>query len=296
MPETILVTGASGHLGRGVIAHLLGTFGMEPGRIIAVTRDASKLADLAAQGVTVRSGDFDNQASLLSAFAGADRVLIVSTNAVGEPGKRLRQHLSAIAAAKQAGAKHVAYTSMPEPEPGNAVLFAPDHHGTEQALRESGLPYTIFRNNWYAENLFMSLPKAFASGSWYTSAGDGKTAFVQRDDIAAAIAGGLARGGSDSATYTLTGGKAFSNGEIAEMASAAAGKPLAVVNLSDEALAGGMKAAGVPAPVIPLLVSFDTNTRNGGLAGVTGDVEKLSGRAPMPLDAFIKANIAGLAG
>jgi NAD(P)H dehydrogenase (quinone) len=296
MSDSILVTGASGQLGGAVIRHLLDSEGVAPQRIIAVSREPSKLAALAARGVTVRAGSFDDPASLATAFAGAGTVLIVSTDALGAPGLRLGQHLAAVSAAKSAGVARLAYTSMFSPEPGNPVLFAPDHHGTEEAIRASGIPYSIFRNGWYQENLMLSLPAALASGHWYTSAGDGRTSYVLRDDLARAIAAGLAKAPAESVTYTLSGAEALTNAEIAQLASDVLGKPVAVVNLTDEQLAEGMKAAGVPAPVVPLFVSFDTATRAGVLGHVTQDVERLSGRKPAPLKAWLESMKGALAG
>lgn len=133
-----------------------------------------------------------------SASKGADRVLLISTGALNEPGKRLRQHTAAVAAAVEAGVSQIAYTSMPKPDPGNPVLFAPDHHGAEQVIKATGLPYAIFRNGWYQENLFMALPQALKTGKWYSSAGEGRTAYVSRDDIACAIAAALASGADQS--------------------------------------------------------------------------------------------------
>jgi NAD(P)H dehydrogenase (quinone) len=293
MTETILVTGASGKLGRGIVRHLLATFGVEPGRIIAVTRDPAKLSDLAAAGIAVRAGDFRDPASLPRAFEGADKVLIISGADVGQ---RLAQHKAAVDAAVKAGAKRLSYTSMPNPEPGNSVVFSPEHHGTEQALKETGLPYTIFRNGWYQENLLMSLPQALASGQWYTATGQGRVAHAARDDMAAAIAGALASAESESVTYTLTGPEALTIEEIAARASKALGRPLQVVHVTDEQLAGGIKAAGVPEAYIPVIVSFDTNTRKGGIDIVTDDIRKLSGRAPAPIESFFETNRAALAG
>lgn len=295
MSDTILVTGASGKLGGTVIRHLLESQGVDPSRIVAATRSPDGLASLAAKGVKVVKADFDEPASLEKAFAGAGTVLIVSTDALDGAGTRLRQHKAAVAAAAKAGVKRLAYTSLPMAE-SSAVSFAPDHFGTEEAIKATGLPYLIFRNGWYAENLFMSLPTALKTGQWYSSAGTGGTAFIARDDIAAAIAGGLANPPSGSAVYTLTGGVALTNAEVAAMASRATGKPLAVVDLTDDQLAGGMKAAGVPEAIVPTLVSFDTATRKGDLAKVTDDVARLSGKQPTPLSDFIKANAAALAG
>ncbi|MER8952412.1 SDR family oxidoreductase [Mesorhizobium sp. M0833] len=294
MTDTLLVTGASGQLGRGVINHLLDTLKISPQRIIAATRNPENLADLAARGVTLRAADFDDTASLASAFTGADRVLIISTNELALPGKRLKQHETAVVAAKSAGVSHLLYTSMPNPEPGSPVLFAPDHHGTEQAIKASGIPYTIFRNGWYQENLFMALPHAIASGQWYTSAGDGRIAHGARDDMAAAIAAGLASGATESTTYTLTGPQAYTVAEIAALVTEVTGRPIEVVQLSDEALTGGLKAAGVPEGFAPVTVSFDTNTRSGRISMVTDAIETLSGRKPRPLKQFLEANKAAL--
>ena len=127
------ITGAAGHLGQAVINHLLTTCKVPANKIIAGTRQPAQLADLAAKGITVRQADFDDEAQLAKAFAGATRLLLISTSAM-EPGQRLKQHRNAVHAAQTAGVKHVVYTSMPNPET-STVLFAPDHVGTEKALR-----------------------------------------------------------------------------------------------------------------------------------------------------------------
>jgi NAD(P)H dehydrogenase (quinone) len=296
MPKTLLVTGASGQLGRGVINHLLDSLKVPANRIVATTRTPANLADLAARGVTVRAADFDDQASLAKAFAGADRALIISTNEVEVRGKRREQQLAAVVAASQAGVGHLLYTSMPNPEPGSPVVFAPDHYDTEQAIKASGIPYTIFRNGWYDENLFMALPQILASGKWYTSAGDGAISYGTRDDYAAAIAAGLASDTSESTTYTLTGPKAYTTAEVAAFVTEVTAKPIQVIQLSDEALTEGMKSAGLPESLAKVLVSFDVAARVGDLAIVTDAVEKLSGRKSVPLEQFLETNKAALAG
>ncbi|MCL6708182.1 SDR family oxidoreductase [Pseudomonas sp. R2.Fl] len=293
MPR-ILVTGASGHLGRLVIESLLASGKVAASDIVAGSRDTAKLADLAARGVETRRVDFED-ANLAPAFSGIDRLLIISTDALDRPGRRLEQHTAAVKAAKAAGVGRLFYTSMPTPETSK-VSFAPDHAGTEQVIKESGIPYTIFRNNWYMQNLFMALPAAFAGGNWYTSAGDGKTAFITREDIARAIAAAVASPVEQNVTYTLTGARAYGNAEVAALASKATGAPLSVVNITDEQLAEGMAAHGVPAPFIPTLVSFDTATRAGDLAIVTSHAADLVGGPLTTLEAFVEANSAALKG
>ena len=295
MTDTLLVTGASGQLGRLVLDTLLASGKIAPASIVATTRDVSRLADYAAKGVTVRAADFDDAASLDAAFAGASKVLIISTDVLNKPGKRLAQHNAAVAAAQKAGAKHILYTSMPQPD-DSLVTFAPDHLGTEEAIKATGIPYTILRDGWYAENLFMSLPHALQTGSWYTSTGQGRIAHITRADTAAALAGAVLKAGSESKTYTLTGTKSHTAEEIAAIVSAATGKPLNVVHVTDAQLSEGLKAAGLPEGFVPTIVSFDANTREGKIASVTDDAAMLSGRALTSFEDFVAASKAAFLG
>jgi NAD(P)H dehydrogenase (quinone) len=293
MSDRLLVTGASGHLGRLVLDKLIER-GVAPGRIIATTRDASRLADYAARGIEVRMADFNDVAELAKAFEGAARLALISTDALDDKGTRRRQHANAVDAAKAAGVRHVVYTSMPDPSTDNRVIFAPDHRLTEEAIKASGLSYTILRNTWYQENMFMSLPQALASGHWYTSAGEGRIAHIARADCAEAIAAVLASDSAESATYTLTGAESRTTAEIARLASEIIGKPVEVVQLTDEQLAGGMKAAGVPDIMIPTIISFEAATREGNLSARTDDFEKLTGKKPIPFRTFFEENKAAL--
>lgn len=295
MSQKLLVTGASGNLGRLVLDQLLAD-GTPAGDIIATTRDVSRLADYAARGVDVRKADFDDEAGLAAAFKGADRLALISTDALDSAGTRLRQHAAAVRAAKAAGVGHIVYTSMPDPSPDNRVIFAGDHRGTEEAIKASGLGYTILRNTWYQENMFMNLPQVLASGHWYTSAGEGTVAHIARADCAAAIAAVLASEGRQSAVYTLTGSESRSTAEIASLASEITGKPIEVIQLTDEQLAGGMKAAGVPDFVVPLLISFEAAIRDGQLSDKTNDFETLTGRKPIAFRTFFEQNRAALLG
>ena len=280
--DTILVTGASGQFGRAVIHHLLTAFHVPTGQIIAATRRPEILDNLAKQGVQVREADFDSP-DLAKSFAGAKRLLIVSTDAVDRPGRRLEQHLKAIKAAKEAGVRHIVYTSMPNPSVDSPILFAGDHRGTEEAITASGLTHTILRNSWYMENLAMSLPPALASGKWYSAAGKGGLSHTARDDQARAAAAALASGSTENRTYTLTGPQALTTEETAKIASAALSRPIEVVHVTPEQLAQGMKAAGVPDMFIPLMVSFDVNTAQGRMEMVTSDIKDLTGQAPQTL-------------
>lgn len=285
MAPKLLVTGASGKLGQLVLDALLAR-GTNPGDIIATTRDPARLSAYAAKGIEIRKADFDDAALTTKAFEGSDRLALISTDALDDKGTRQRQHRVAVAAAKAAGVKHIIYTSLPDAE-HSEVIFAPDHLNTEAAIKNSGMSYTLLRNTWYQENLFMNLPQVLKSGQWYSAAGNGGIAHVARADCAEAIAGTLASATTESRTYTLTGPDLHSTEELAALASEITGRPIQVIHLSDEQLAGGMKAAGVPDFLIPTLVSFDTATRQGHLGALTSDVETLTGKRPKPLRAFL---------
>ncbi|WP_395831178.1 SDR family NAD(P)-dependent oxidoreductase [Archangium violaceum] len=297
MNQTLLITGASGQLGRRVLHHLLESNEVSPARIIATTREPARLAELAARGVSVRHADFNDAASLEKAFAGADRILIISTDELDlVGGKRLRQHETAVAVARKVGATHLAYTSMLSPEPGSPFLLASDHYGTEQALKASGLSYTIFRTNSYFENLMWSLPAIIATGRWHTSAGEGRVAYSARDDMAAAIASHLASAPNDSTTLMLTGSRAYSHAEVARLVTEVTGKPIELVPLSDEALTDTLIASGVPEPFARLRASVDANVRAGNSDPVNDTLETLSRRKPMSLEHFLDTNRAALMG
>jgi NAD(P)H dehydrogenase (quinone) len=292
----LLVTGAAGHLGRRVIAHLLETHKVPANQIIAATRVPESLADLSARGVVVRQCDFDDAASLARGFSGAARVLLISTDKIDPPGSRIRQHAAAIRAAAAAGVAHLVYTSMPKPEPGSPIPFAPDHYATEQALASSASSVTVLRNCWYMENLLGSLPQALTSGKWFTAAGDGRIAYVSREDCARTAAAALASSATPSATYTITGPEALTTAEIAQLASETVGKPIEVIQVPPLGLKQGLLDAGLPPAIAELLTSFDVNTAAGNVSEVTGAVQQLTGKAPQSLREFLVANSAALGG
>jgi NAD(P)H dehydrogenase (quinone) len=295
----LLVTGASGHFGQRVLHHLLYTLHVPADRIVAASRKPAALAEWRAKGVTTRAADFDDGSSLTTAFAGVERLLLISTDALDRPGHRLAQHEAAIKAAVKAGVKHIIYTSMPKPE-GSSLLFAPDHSGTEAALAASSLPeWTVLRNNWYFENLFFSLPTVLSSGKWFTAAGEGRIANIARDDLARAAATALGGSTKGKTKRTLTGHKAHTTAEIAALISQTVGKPIEVIHVPVESLLQGMVAHGMPEPLARVFASFDTNTAAGGLADVTGDFKALTGVDPLPLPNWLAANkqvLTGFAG
>lgn len=277
---SLLVTGASGHLGQRVLHHLLYTLSVPPDRVIATTRKPDSLAAWAARGITMRAADFDEEETLVRAFHGADRLLLISTD-TAIPGRRVQQHQRAIAAAAKAGVTHLTYTSMPNPK-RSLVLFAPDHGASEAALSASKLAsWTVLRNHWYFENVHMLLPGVLArGGKWFSAAGDGKVADIARDDLALAAAHELANVSSGKTTYTLSGAEALTTAAQAQLISAAIGRPIELISVSPEDLVRGMLRAGVPEQVARLLASFDANVASGHMAYVSDDFEKITGRKP----------------
>lgn len=292
----LIVTGASGQLGQRVLAHLLDTLAVPAPQIVATTRRPEAMQAWADRGVQVRRADFDDPATLARAFEGGERLLLISTDAIDRPEGRLPQHLAAIRGAEAAGIRHVVYTSLPEPE-DSPLLIAPDHVGTERALADSALPgWTVLRNHWYFENLFMSVPQALGSGQWHSAAGDGGIAHIARDDLARAAAVALADDRDTKRTLTLSGDRAWTTAEIAAAVAEATGKPLDVVPVPVEALTRGMVDAGLPAALAETFASFDSNIAAGRLAGVTGDYRALTGRAQQSFEDWLQANAGALAG
>lgn len=284
---TLLVTGASGHLGRRVVELLLEA---QAGTVVAATRTPDKLADFAARGVIARRADFDDPASLKAAFAGVDRLLIISTDLVDLTGKRLRQHRNAVNAAAQSGVRHVVYTSLMNPEPGTPVKIAGDHFGTEQALAASSMGWTVLRENIYAEVLLGSLPPAVQTGQLFAATGDGKVAFITREDVARAAAAALNSSFEGRRTLDITGPEALSRHDLARIASTLTGRPITYMPVPLEAAVQGMVGAGLPQPVAEAYASFDAAVAQGLFEKVSGAVEALTGRKPASVTEFLSAH------
>ncbi len=281
---TLLVTGASGHLGQRVLELLLEA---NAGQIIATTRTPEKLADFAKRGVIVRQADFDDLNGLVEAFKGADRLLLISTDVIGVPGLRIQQHANAVKAAEQAGVSHVVYTSLINTEPGTPVAIAPDHYHTEQALAQSQLGWTVLRNNIYSEMLISTAARAVATGTLASATGDGKAAHVTREDCARAAAAALAAPFTGRRTLDITGPAAHSYAELAQIISQVSGRQVNFVPLTLKTLIGGMEQAGLPRPLAEAYASFDDGVAQGKMNVVSSAVEELTGRAPTSVADFL---------
>ena len=275
-----VITGASGNLGRRLAEIVLAVHGVAPADLVLLTRSPDKLADLAAQGAQVRAADFDEPASLEAAFAGAERVLIISTDRAGS---RVDGHLAAINAAVAAGARSIAYTSGINPSDSNPIAVMWEHRATEEHLRATAPAWTILRNAIYAETLVPGAEAALASGSHVSNEGDGRVSYVAREDCAAAAAAVLTSDGHEGRTYDITGADALDATDVAVLYAELGGRPVEVVPVDDEAYAAGLvEHAGMPQPVAELVASFGTGARQGYGAPVSDAVRRLTGREPIP--------------
>lgn len=283
---TLLVTGASGHLGRRVLELLLEA---DAGTIIAATRTPEKLADFSQRGVIVRRADFDDPASLAEAFVGVDRLLLISTDALDGVGRRLNQHHAAVKAAEEAGVSHVVYTGIVNPVPESPVFVTPDHAGTEQALADSKLGWTVLRENIYADILPYALSQAVKMGKLFSAAGDGKAAYITREDCARAAASALASTFTGRRAVDITGPDALSQADLASIVSEITGQQVTYVPLTLEVLTDNMVAAGMPRPLAEAYATFDAGIAQGYFGAVSNGVEELTGRKPIAVADFLAA-------
>ncbi|MRX10538.1 NAD(P)H-binding protein [Pseudoduganella sp. FT25W] len=279
----IIVTGATGQLGRLVISQLLKR--VPAAQIVAAVRDPAKAADLAAQGVLVRRADYTDPASLDAAFQGATKVLLISSN---ELGNRVPQHRNVIDAAVRAKVGLLAYTSVLHADRSTLGL-APEHRETEDAVRASGVPYTLLRNGWYVENYTVSLGGAIAHGALAGGAGEGRIAAAARADYAEAAAVVLASSGAVEQVYELAGDTAFTLAQLAAEVSRQTGKEIPFHNLPQQEYTELLLNVGLPAPLAELIADSDAQAAKGALFDDSGVLGKLIGRPTISLAAAVKA-------
>ena len=283
----ILVTGATGGLGRAVVANLLRT--TSPDQLAVLVRDPAKAADLQAQGVEIHQGDYTDYASLLAAFAGVEKVLLVSGNDIPN---RVPQHTNVINAAKEAGVKHLVYTSAQRKTEDNssAVAFVVEAHlATEKLLKESGLTYTILKNALYLEVLPLFMGPVLETGTIYLPAGEGKVPYASRADMGAAGAAVLTGTGHENQSYEIANTTSYSFHDIAKILSDLSGKTIQYVSPDAEAFGTDLTAAGVPAGAIQMTAGFCVAIGQGEFDFPSTDLEKLLGRKPESAEQVLKA-------
>ncbi|MFI1939331.1 SDR family oxidoreductase [Streptomyces purpureus] len=280
---SIVVTGATGQLGRLVIDELLAT--VPAHRVAAVVRNKEKAADLAGRGVELRVADYSRPETLADAFEAGDRVLLISGSEVGQ---RVAQHAAVIAAATAAGVAQLAYTGIlggPEAD----FRLADEHKETERLILESGLPYTFLRNGWYTENYTEHLAPVLQHGAVVASAGEGRVASAPRADYAAAAAAALTGEGHLHQVYELSGDTAWSFAEYAAEVARLSGKEIAYQDVPAETHLSVLTGAGVPEAFAEVLVDVDAAVRRGALARRSGDLARLIGRPTTPVAETIEA-------
>lgn len=282
---TIAITGATGQLGRLVIAELLRR-GLPADQILAVVRDPAKAADL---GVATRTAAYEDPEALRGAFAGVEKLLFVSGS---EPGRRIEQHRNVIEAARTARVSQVVYTSAPRAS-DTTLILAPEHAATEQLLAESGLATTLLRNNWYTENYLGLLATARQARSITSAAGDGRVASATRSDFAAAAAVVLTSDGHEAKTYELGGDTAWTFAEFTQAVGRVLAQDISYRPVSPEELEVQLSEAGVDAGTRGFLVGLDRNIAEGTLAEVTGELSALIGRPTTTLQQTLELAVAG---
>jgi NAD(P)H dehydrogenase (quinone) len=275
---SIVVTGATGPLGRGTVESLLER-GVDPTEIVATGRSVEKLADLAERGVRVERLDFDEVHESVSWLGAGDVVLLVSGSEVG---RRVPQHTAVVELAKRSGAARIVYTSAPAAD-DTTLAVAPEHAATEQVIRASGLPYTLLRNGWYTENYLPTFDQARATGAVAGSAGDGRIASAPRSDYAEAAAVVLSTDGHDNAVYELSGDVAWTFDDLAAVFGQALGTDVTYQRLTPEAHRTALLDAGLDEGTAGFVVALDQNAADGLLGVTTGDLARLLGRPTVPL-------------
>ena len=282
-----LITGATGDLGRATLDALLQT--VPAPEVAVLARDPAKATDLAALGVQVRQGDYNDYASLVQAFAGVEKLFLVSGNDIPN---RVPQHTNAVRAAQEAGVKHVVYTSFQrKTEDGSsAAAFVADAHlATEKLLVASGLTYTILKNALYFEVLPLFMGPVLERGLIYLPAGDGRAAYASRADLGAASAAVLTGTGHENQRYDLATAPSYTYADIARLLSDLSGKQIQYVSPTAEEFSTQLAAAGVPAEAIQLTAGFAVAIGQGEFDFPSPTLEKLLGHAPLSLREFLKA-------
>ncbi|WP_210505557.1 SDR family oxidoreductase [Naasia sp. SYSU D00057] len=275
---TIVVTGATGNLGSLIVEHLIAR-GVTPEQVVATGRSEEKLGRFSGTGVRTAVLDYDRPETIAAALEGATAIVLVSGSEVG---RRVQQHAAVVDAAKRAGVRHLVYTSAPKADSSDLPL-APDHEATEDLVRQSGIPFTILRNNWYTENYAKPLADAEQSGEYAASTGDGRIASATRDEYAEAAAVVLTTPGHDNAVYELSGDEPWTGADLASAMTEILGRPVRWVPLSTDEHRERLAGFGLDEGTIGFVTALDASIRGGALDVAESDLSRLLGRPALPL-------------
>ena len=280
---TIAITGATGHLGQLVIEKLKQK--VDASEIVALVRTPAKAAGL---GVATREADYTRQDTLDVALKGVDTLLLISGNEIGQ---RAVQHENVIRAAVKNGVKRIVYTSLLHADK-SPLNLAPEHVQTEQALKNSGLDYTILRNGWYSENYTGSIAPALGLGAFYGSAGEGKISSAPREDYAEAAVVALTGQGHEGKTYELAGDEFYTLTDLAAEVTAQSGKDIPYRNIPEADYAAALKNAGLPDGFAEAIASWDTGASQNALFDDSHVLSKLIGRKTTPIAVSVQKALA----
>ena len=281
---TIGITGATGQLGRLVVAQLKSK--IPAGDIVALVRSPAKAADL---GVAAREADYAKPATLEAALKGIDTLLLISSSEVGQ---REAQHKAIVDAAKKNGVKRIVYTSILHAD-ASTIDLAAEHRATEAAIKASGIPHTFLRNGWYTENYAGGIQGAVAGGALYGSAGNGRISSAARSDYAAAAVAVLTTSGHDGKAYELAGDSAFTLAELAAELSRQTGKTIPYNNVPEADYAAALASHGVPEGFAKMIAGWDVETSKAQLFDDSKTLSKLIGRPTTPFAETVKAILKG---
>lgn len=276
----ILVTGANGQIGRRIVDQLVARRGGVAG-IAASVRDPARAADLIGRGIVVRQGDFDQPETLADAFAGVDKLVLVSTD--GPNDVRIAQHRRAIAAAVAAGVGHILYTSFIDVAADSPADFAAVHRATEADLAASGLPFTALRNPLYADFLPMTVAAARETGSFQLPAGSGRASFISRTELADAMAAAALAPALARQVYELSGQATHDYHDVAAAIARASGKSVRYQPVSEDAYAAALEASSLPRWLARAMANMYSAVAAGKFDRVSNDFAALVGHPPRPL-------------
>lgn len=278
------ITGATGQLGRLVVDYVKKSTSVS--NIVALVRDPEKAKEL---DVEVRAFDYNKPETLEAQLKGIDRLLLISGSEIG---KRFQQHENVINAAKAAGVKLLAYTSLLHAD-RSPIFLANEHLATEKNLRASGITYAILRNGWYTENYTRSIGQTIANGALLGCAGQGRISAAARKDFAEAAAIVLTSERQEFKIYELAGDDWFTMNDLAAEISKQTGKSISFNNLSEEELIEVLKKAGLPDQMAAAFASIDRNIADGALYDDNHQLSELIGHGTTPLSVVVKEALIG---
>ena len=279
----IAITGASGQLGQLVIEDLLKTVAAE--QLVAIVRNPTKVSQFSERGVQVRAASYEDKTALVQALDGVEKLLLISSSEVGQ---RAIQHRNVIEAAKEAGVKLIAYTSLLHAD-SSPLALADEHVATEKMLQQSGIPFVLLRNGWYTENYLASIPPALQHGVFIGSAGDGKIASATRADYAAAAAKVITLENQAGKVYELAGDSGWTLSELTEELTKQSGTTVAYQNLPEVDFKAALLGAGLPEGLAELLANSDIGASKGGLFNDSRQLSQLIGRPTTSLEESVRA-------